>query len=45
MMVGYNWFYKLLERDPDISVRKADGISLFKAQSLTTEEADAYLIY
>lgn len=42
MMAGYDWFYKFLQRNPDISVRKAEGLSLSRAQGLTREDADAY---
>lgn len=34
-MAGYDWFYKFLERNKDISVRKAEGLSLSRAQGLT----------
>lgn len=42
MIAGYDWFYKFLQRNPDISVRKAEGLSLARAQGLTREDADAY---
>lgn len=41
-MAGYDWFYKFLKRNPDISVRKSEGLSLSRAQGLTREDADAY---
>lgn len=41
-MAGYDWFYKFLERNPDIVVRKAEGLSLARAQGLTKEDAKNY---
>lgn len=41
-MAGYDWFYKFLKRNPDIVVRKSEGLSLARAQGLTKEDAENY---
>lgn len=35
-------FYKFMERNPDISVRKAEDLSVSRDQRLKIEDADTY---
>lgn len=39
---GYVWLQSFLKRNPEISTRKAEGVSLARCQALNREDVDAY---
>lgn len=41
-MAGYAWLSSFLERNPEISVRQAEGLSVARAQGMSRPEADGF---
>lgn len=39
---GYDWMQMFLKRNPDITLRKSEGVSLARSQALNRVEVDAY---
>ncbi|XP_063230419.1 uncharacterized protein LOC134535276 [Bacillus rossius redtenbacheri] len=39
---GYDWFQSFMERNPDISLRQSQGLSVARAHGLCREEVDEY---
>ncbi|KAI4466563.1 hypothetical protein MML48_2g00000591 [Holotrichia oblita] len=39
---GYDWLQMFLKRNPDIRLRKSEGVSLARSQALSRVEVDAY---
>lgn len=42
MVAGFDWFCKFLQRNPNIYVSKAEGLSLSRAQGLTRKDTNTY---
>lgn len=41
-MAGYDWLSRFLTKHPELSVRKAEGVSLARSQGMNKEEVDSY---
>ncbi|KAB0804493.1 hypothetical protein PPYR_01463 [Photinus pyralis] len=39
---GYDWLNAFLRRNPDISVRKSEGVSIARSQAMNRQEVEAY---
>ncbi|XP_057653938.1 uncharacterized protein LOC130892510 [Diorhabda carinulata] len=41
-LAGYDWLHMFLQRHPDLSVRKAEGVSLARCNGMNKEKVSAY---
>lgn len=41
-LAGYDWLNMFLKRNPDLSVRKAEGVSLSRCQGMNRDEVNTY---